>query len=147
MLRVIYANFFGYLIHHNCIFISIIHGYNCIFFCIKHGYNCIFICIRHEYNCRARKSETDMFSSSVFLVKYKNCPKIDFSSNFRIFSMGLLIRRQVKYIKTFILKTSKQMKMNELPLYYGPEVWEIWNQTHLVVLNFCLERLHHVTFS
>ena len=33
-----------------------------------------------------------------------------------------------------------------LPLYFGGEMWEgIWNQTHLVVLNFCLERLHHVT--
>ena len=28
-----------------------------------------------------------------------------------------------------------------LPLYSGRKVWEgIWNQTHLVVLNFCLER-------
>ena len=27
-----------------------------------------------------------------------------------------------------------------LPLYSGGEVWEgIWNQTHLMVLNFCLE--------
>ena len=26
-------------------------------------------------------------------------------------------------------------------------MWEgIWNQTHLVVLNFCLERLHHITY-
>ena len=33
-----------------------------------------------------------------------------------------------------------------LPLYSGEEVWEgIWNQTYLVVLNFCLKRLHHVT--
>ena len=33
-----------------------------------------------------------------------------------------------------------------LPPYSGGEVWQgIWNQTHLVVLNFCLERLHHVT--
>ena len=35
-----------------------------------------------------------------------------------------------------------------LPLYCGNDVWEnIWNQTHLVVLNFCLERLHHITRS
>ena len=34
-----------------------------------------------------------------------------------------------------------------LPLY-GWEVWEgIWNQTHLVVRNFCLERLHYITIS
>ena len=33
-------------------------------------------------------------------------------------------------------------------LYSGGEVWEgIWNHTHLVVLNFYLERLHHVTIS
>ena len=33
-----------------------------------------------------------------------------------------------------------------LSLYSGDEVWEgIWNQTHLMVLNFCLERLYHVT--
>jgi len=32
------------------------------------------------------------------------------------------------------------------PLYSRSEVWEgIWNPTHLVVLNFCLERLHYVT--
>ena len=37
-----------------------------------------------------------------------------------------------------------------LPLYSGSEVWEaIWNQTDLVVLvlNFCLERLHNVSLS
>ena len=35
-----------------------------------------------------------------------------------------------------------------LPLYSGGEVWEgIWNKTHLLILNFCLERLHHVTIS
>ena len=35
-----------------------------------------------------------------------------------------------------------------LPLYPGSEVWDcIWNQTHLVVWNFCLERLHCVTIS
>ena len=35
-----------------------------------------------------------------------------------------------------------------LPLYSGSEVWEgIWNQTHLVTLNFRLERLHRVTIS
>ena len=35
-----------------------------------------------------------------------------------------------------------------LSLYSGTEAWEgIWNQTHLVVLNFCLDRLHHVTIS
>ena len=35
-----------------------------------------------------------------------------------------------------------------LPQYSISEVWEgIWNQTHLEVLNFCLERLHHVTIS
>ena len=33
-------------------------------------------------------------------------------------------------------------------LYFGGEVWEgIWNKTHWVVLNFWLERLHHVTIS
>ena len=33
-----------------------------------------------------------------------------------------------------------------LLLYSGDEMWEcIWNQTHLVVLNLCFERLHHVT--
>ena len=33
-----------------------------------------------------------------------------------------------------------------LPLYSGDEVWEgIWNQIHLVVMDFGLERLHHVT--
>ena len=32
------------------------------------------------------------------------------------------------------------------PLYSGSELWEgIWNQTHLVVLNFCLDRLYHDT--
>ena len=32
-------------------------------------------------------------------------------------------------------------------LYSGGEVWEgIWNQSHLVVLHFCLERSHHVPF-
>ena len=35
-----------------------------------------------------------------------------------------------------------------MPLYSGGKVWEgIWNQTHFVVLNFCLERLQHVTIS
>ena len=35
-----------------------------------------------------------------------------------------------------------------LALYSGGEEWEgIWNQTQSVVLNFCLERLHHVTIS
>jgi len=34
------------------------------------------------------------------------------------------------------------------PLYSGSEVWEgIWNQTHFVVLNFGIERLHYVTIS
>ena len=33
-----------------------------------------------------------------------------------------------------------------LPLYTGREVWEgIWNQSHLVVLNFCVKRLHRIT--
>ena len=33
-------------------------------------------------------------------------------------------------------------------LYSGGELWEdIWNQTHLVVFNFCPKRLHHVTIS
>ena len=35
-----------------------------------------------------------------------------------------------------------------LPLYFGGEISEgKWNQTHLMVLNFCLEILHHVTMS
>ena len=35
-----------------------------------------------------------------------------------------------------------------LLLYSGGEMWKsMWNQTHLVVLNFCLERLHRVTIS
>ena len=35
-----------------------------------------------------------------------------------------------------------------LPLYSGDEMWEgIWNQTHMVILNFCLKRVHHVTIS
>ena len=37
---------------------------------------------------------------------------------------------------------------HRVSLYSGGEVWKgIWNQTHLVVLNFCLERSHHVTTS
>ena len=35
-----------------------------------------------------------------------------------------------------------------LPLYSGSEMCEgTWNQTHLLVWNFCLERLHYVTIS
>ena len=42
----------------------------------------------------------------------------------------LIIVNQINYIFSFFLS-----------LYSGREVWEgIWNQTHQVVLNFCLER-------
>ena len=36
----------------------------------------------------------------------------------------------------------------KLPPYYSGRVWEgIWNQTHLLVLNCCLENLHRFTIS
>ena len=89
----------------------------------------------------------ESFRSPISLKRNRQWPGVEW--NFTV-PFHLCVRCTYRMSKIYprALAIQRATLVILLQLYSGDEVWEgIWNQIHLVVLNYCLERLYHFIMS